>query len=271
MIPSQRNLLLSGEFAKLCGVNKKTILYYDQIGIFKPTFTGTNGYRYYSYHQLPFFYIIKSLLELGMSLSEINAYTENKSPAHLLHILENKSQEINAKITNLKNIQQMINSKIASLKSAEQINSDEIILQNVPIEHLIISHPISNAFSNTVINKALAEHVAYCNDHIASPSYIVGSMVDEPFSGRNYYLYTKTARAYKALRQYHEKPAGQYLTAYLKGNYLQTRPIYKKMFAYIKKHRLKTSGYFYEESLFDELSSNVEQEYLTQIAVRIVE
>lgn len=270
MLTSQRKLLLSGEFAKLCGVNKKTILYYDQIGIFKPTFIADNGYRYYSYQQLPFFYVIKNLLELGMSLKEINAYTAAKNPNQLLKILQTQSQEINKKIAHLKNIQQTINCKTASLKSVHDINTDEITLLNIPAEHLIISRIIDNSSSNTAINQALAEHIAYYNDHIDSPSYIWGSMVDKPFNENKYYLYTKTAKPHKTLRYYHEKPAGVYLTAYLKGNYYHTEPVYQHIFDYVQQHNLQTTGYFYEESIFDELSNLNVDDYLTRISVRII-
>lgn len=33
----------TGEFAKLCGVSKQTLLYYDRVGIFKPERILENG------------------------------------------------------------------------------------------------------------------------------------------------------------------------------------------------------------------------------------
>lgn len=35
------------QFAKLHKVNKRTLHYYDEIGLFSPSSKGENGYRYY--------------------------------------------------------------------------------------------------------------------------------------------------------------------------------------------------------------------------------
>ena len=45
-------LLTIGQFAALHGINKKTLMWYDEIGLFHPSFIHPeNGYRYYSYYQ----------------------------------------------------------------------------------------------------------------------------------------------------------------------------------------------------------------------------
>ena len=45
-------MLHTGEFAKLCGVNKRTLHYYDEQGIFSPDHVDANGYRCYAVRQL---------------------------------------------------------------------------------------------------------------------------------------------------------------------------------------------------------------------------
>ena len=44
-------LYSSGEFAKLTGVNKRTLHYYNEIGLFRPEIIGENGYHYYTCFQ----------------------------------------------------------------------------------------------------------------------------------------------------------------------------------------------------------------------------
>ncbi len=49
---NQNTLLTIGQFAALHGINKKTLMWYDQTGLFHPAFIHPgNGYRYYSYRQ----------------------------------------------------------------------------------------------------------------------------------------------------------------------------------------------------------------------------
>ncbi|MDP4109228.1 MAG: MerR family transcriptional regulator, partial [Bacillota bacterium] len=64
-------LYTTGEFAKICGVKKQTLFYYDEIGLFSPCRVSANGYRYYSYQQFDMFMAIQVLKEINLSLDEI--------------------------------------------------------------------------------------------------------------------------------------------------------------------------------------------------------
>lgn len=41
----------AGELAKLFGIPKQTMFYYDKMGLFTPEFVAENGYRYYAMPQ----------------------------------------------------------------------------------------------------------------------------------------------------------------------------------------------------------------------------
>ena len=91
----------TGEFAKLFGIKKQTLFYYDQCGIFKPDLTGENGYRYYSYTQPETFAILVMLRELGVSIQEIKAHMDHRSPETLITLLESKKATIDERIAAL--------------------------------------------------------------------------------------------------------------------------------------------------------------------------
>ena len=61
-------LYSSGEFAKLTGVNKRTLHYYNEIGLFRPEIIGENGYHYYTCFQF-------TELELILTLRKIERCT----------------------------------------------------------------------------------------------------------------------------------------------------------------------------------------------------
>ncbi len=69
----------TGEFARLNGVNKRTLHYYDEIGLFSPEHKGENGYRYYTCMQFEQLELILLLRRIGFSIQEIKTYTQ--SPA----------------------------------------------------------------------------------------------------------------------------------------------------------------------------------------------
>lgn len=62
------------EFARLCGLPKDTVLYYDRIGLLRPAKVGSNGYRYYTFDQLFTASLIESLKLSHMTLDEIRDF-----------------------------------------------------------------------------------------------------------------------------------------------------------------------------------------------------
>ena len=58
---NQERYIKTGEFAKLVGVTKHTLFYYDKIGLFSPEIKLENGYRFYSFDQLDVFDVIQTL------------------------------------------------------------------------------------------------------------------------------------------------------------------------------------------------------------------
>lgn len=64
----------TGNFAKLCHVTKKTLYFYDEIGLLKPIRVAKNGYRFYDVMQCDKMATIKMLQELGASLDEIQSF-----------------------------------------------------------------------------------------------------------------------------------------------------------------------------------------------------
>ena len=76
--------LTTAQFAKLHGVNKRTLHYYDDIGLFSPRAKGENGYRFYDAAQSLDFEYIRMLKELNMSIDEIAAYCNRPHPPAFL-------------------------------------------------------------------------------------------------------------------------------------------------------------------------------------------
>lgn len=68
-----------GDFSKISEVSIKTLRYYDDINLLKPSYQDFfTGYRYYEETQLNEITLIKNLKELGLTLTEIKKYIESK-------------------------------------------------------------------------------------------------------------------------------------------------------------------------------------------------
>lgn len=67
MLKEKAALFTIGQFAALHEINKKTLMWYDEIGLLKPACIKENGYRYYSYQQSAALETILMLRELNVS------------------------------------------------------------------------------------------------------------------------------------------------------------------------------------------------------------
>lgn len=105
--------LTTAQFAKLHEVNKRTLHYYDEIGLFRPLTKAENGYRYYDISQSIDFEYIRMLKELNMSIEEIETYRKKPTPANFLKIVNEK--EIDKQIQKLKDIKTVMQRKRKSL------------------------------------------------------------------------------------------------------------------------------------------------------------
>lgn len=83
-------LYTSGEFAKLTGINKRTLHYYNNIGLFSPEIIEKNGYHYYTCFQFARLELIFILRKIGLSIDEIREYVTGPSDESFSQIMEKK-------------------------------------------------------------------------------------------------------------------------------------------------------------------------------------
>lgn len=78
----------AGELAKLFGIPKQTMFYYDKLGLLTPEFVAENGYRYYAMPQYLTLEIILFLRKLDISVPHIKEFLEHRSRDEILNILK---------------------------------------------------------------------------------------------------------------------------------------------------------------------------------------
>ena len=102
-----------GEFARMTGVNKRTLHYYDSEGIFSPDSVEPNGYRAYSSRQFYPFYMIRMFRDMGLDLSEIKEYMQGRTPEKFARLLAEQEEWLEQEMAKLK---RMRHRKYGSMK-----------------------------------------------------------------------------------------------------------------------------------------------------------
>ncbi|BAQ24478.1 MerR family transcriptional regulator [Streptococcus troglodytae] len=101
-------MLKISEFAKLAKTTRRTLIFYDEKGIFSPLETTENGYRYYKPDQLYQFEFISGLRQLGLSLEEIQQVLYESDSEKLDQTLQEYQVKIREDIQHLKTIDQLL-------------------------------------------------------------------------------------------------------------------------------------------------------------------
>lgn len=87
-----------GDFSEKVGVPVKTLRYYDEIDLFKPSYTERfSGYRYYEINQIKDIKLISKLKEIGLSLEEVKQFQKSKDVSIILNkkkLFEEKLERI---------------------------------------------------------------------------------------------------------------------------------------------------------------------------------
>lgn len=132
--------LTTGEFAKLAGVTKHTLFYYDEIGLFSPEIKNeANGYRYYSVSQLEVLDVIYILRELNMPLNEIQSYMDSRTPEQFLTLFQKEEKLLQKKIHELKTLKQLMRTKRQFIEKHFQKDIHTITVCAEPESYLIQS------------------------------------------------------------------------------------------------------------------------------------
>ena len=139
----KEKLLTIGQFAAMHGINKKTLMWYDETGLFKPAaINPENGYRCYNYRQSPLLETILLLRELDVSIREIQQFMENRSALSLKNLLEEKIAELDQKLLHMQAVrktlcnyrQNMVTLLTMDLSEITIVNKQERCLVTVDID-----------------------------------------------------------------------------------------------------------------------------------------
>ena len=112
------------QLAALAGITTRTLHYYDEIGLLKPSFIAGNGYRYYSEKELLLLQQILFFRELEFSLEEIvniiNSSTFNPKQA-----LEEQKKLLTMKKSKLECLINTIDNTIGHMKGGADMTNDD--------------------------------------------------------------------------------------------------------------------------------------------------
>ncbi|MFD2446459.1 MerR family transcriptional regulator [Bacillus sp. CGMCC 1.16607] len=264
--------LSTGEFARLCKVNKQTLFYYDQIGLLSPEMKNEKGYRFYSIRQIELFFVIDLLKDLGTSLNDIQQYMQNKSPESFLSLMYQKKEEIVQKRQEIEMKEKMIEAKIALMEEALQIDFHQITLEKLPEATLYLSRNIENITAEEFV-EVVSDFINELNVSQLDSGYPIGGITkrEQVLKGEfsNYsYLYIEQPNP-KLGYPYFQAVKGDFLVGYHIGDESTIHHTYKRLFSEMERLNLSLVDYVFEEYIYDTVVMNHKEHYVTKVMIQV--
>ena len=113
------------KLSELSGVTVRTLHYYEEIGLLKPAYTGSNGYRYYEQKELLILQQILFFKELGFKLKQIQNVLGKKSFDQLEALCSHK-RSLAQEREKLGRLLKTIDKTINYLNGSSKMNAQEI-------------------------------------------------------------------------------------------------------------------------------------------------
>jgi DNA-binding transcriptional MerR regulator len=110
------------QLAKLAGVSVRTLHYYDEIGLLKPSSVGGNGYRYYEEEALLKLQQILFYRELELTLDEVKTVV-GRPDFDVISALQSHREALQGRVKRLKRLLQTVDKTIDHLKGNETMSA----------------------------------------------------------------------------------------------------------------------------------------------------
>jgi DNA-binding transcriptional MerR regulator len=266
------NYLTTGEFAKLCKVNKQTLFYYDQIGLLSPILKNEKGYRYYSIHQIELFFVIDLLKDLDMSLKDIQLYMQNKSPESYLSLMYQKKEEIVKKRQEIEMKEKFIEAQITLIEKASHLDFHQITLEQLPEATLYLSRNIENITEEEFV-EVVSDFLNELNESHLDTGYPIGVITkrEQIVKGEytNYsFLYIEQPKP-KEGHPYFKSVKGNFVIGYHIGDANTIHQTYNRLFLEMERLNVTIGEYVFEEYIYDSVVKNHKEHYVTKIIIQV--
>jgi DNA-binding transcriptional MerR regulator len=113
------------QLSKMAGITPRTLHYYDEIGLLKPTQVGENGYRYYGEEALLQLQQILLYRELDLPLENIKKIM-GRHDFNVLSALESHKAELRKRITRLELLVTTVDHTINHLKGTTKMSKKQL-------------------------------------------------------------------------------------------------------------------------------------------------
>lgn len=248
------------EMAGMFPLSRQTLIYYDKIGLFKPTYVNDENYRYYASTQIPTLRLICMLREMGLGLKEIGQLvSENNVDDIVLHLCERRDS-IDAQIRELEQQRSFVYERLGFYKTAQEWMEKigQPVFRHFDERYVVVEPYGTDDMNRSQLHAALMRAVVRVKDESGvGPLSGWGSMLlqenfhaSDPIKGAGSFVTVPPGVDPRSLSDVAVLPAGIYLCLSRWGMPYDPAGI-RQIVQVMDEHGLKPQGNAFDLCLFD--------------------
>ncbi|MFL0252952.1 MerR family transcriptional regulator [Clostridium neuense] len=266
--------LSTGELARMLGVTKQTVIYYDKIGLISPAKRGEKHYRYYTLEQADELDSILTFRNLGVPINVLREYLTVRNAEGCIEMLRKQREKVDLEIQKLDKIRKKIDGRSRLLKEVLEVKDFEGIKFSTEAEELYMIEPCIDKDEKScmqsfisICNRSKELQIDFENpicSIISKEALIQGCYKNVAYFG------IKMPRDFSGqVISRLVKPYGTYASTYHKGSYETMYRSYERLIKGIEKEGYSVCGNAYEMDLFSTLTNASSDEYLKLISIQV--
>lgn len=266
-------MLSIGEFSNICRVSAKTLRYYAEIGLLKPSEVNPeNGYRYYAIEQLEKMLFINRLKAYSFSLDEIKEILQSKEIQgdNLYFAFIHKKKEIEKQMHNYSQILAQLEDDISAIERGEPIMSYlediDVQLVDIPKMYLLSIRKIVQAeeYPDEYIKcyEKLFKRIAVDQLTMSGQPMVLFHSAEYSPSGFDTEFAVPVQEYVKGTRDF---CPGLCLKTVVRGTYSQLSSVYAKQIEWAEKEGYQCINALFEVYVTDPSQVENEQDNITEV------
>lgn len=253
-----KGYLSVSEMAKIHNISRQTLIYYDKIDLFKPTLVDENGYRLYSFNQIPYLREICYLKSAGIKLEYIKKHIENRNLNTSISLLRYHKEYIKEEIQRMQVIQDSIVNRLSAYEKIGDI-SQELFLPTIEYfpERKVVFIPYENELCKEELHITMMKAWSLLELNGIQPSNRFGTIIlkdslqnDNIFNGAGVYIILDNNFDEYKIKSIITLPEGKYVCMYKYGMPYQTQFLHN-LLDWISENDYAVIGDIIDECILD--------------------
>lgn len=269
---NEKNLYSIGEVADLCQVSRKTLRYYEQVGVLLPDEVGSNNYRYYDRDSLLSVPIIRYYKQMGFRLEELRQLMEGGNFLRMSQEFQAKLREHEQMEREIFRMKQFISDWYDLINEAQIVLAseiDEVSIKILKSESLLaMADTFDYNYKESTINITFTNFVSEVNNAITGPVMIQYPDWRQKRDGqcRHVQILQKSFLPPPEESTF-VMPDGLYLSTYHSGPHEGLYKAYDRIEKWAKKHQYHLAEYSIERYVIDYWSTVRPDIFVTEILI----